>query len=156
MNHIATKVFIFLVLFSSIGTAHEQDAIDPMIQHPEWYIKVTDWSFYTAFRVAMISNVTIENTADIAYKNIKIKINYYSNIYTIAGQQLSSTTGVLPITIPPRSKETYLKGGMPIGMGATLYYTKFVQILGAVPIVKGSPLTNSTNTGKPKLTLSKF
>jgi len=152
MNHIATKVFIFLVLFSSIGTAHEHDAINPMIQHPEWYIKVTDWSYFAPSRVAMISHVTIENTADISYKNIKIKLNYYSTSYGSVGEQVSSTTGVLPITIPPHSKKTYLKGGMPIGMGAMSYQTKYVQVLGAVPVVKDF-LENFTDIKKPKLTL---
>jgi hypothetical protein len=105
-----------------------------MKQHPERYIKVTDWSYFVAMRVAMISNVTIENTADIAYKDITINLNYYSTSYGSVGQQVSSTIAVLPITIPPRSKGTYLKGGMPIGMGAQSFQTKYVQVLGAIPI----------------------
>ncbi len=123
-----------------------------MIRHPEWYIKVTDWSYFVAWvGVAMISNVTIENTADIAYKDIKIKLNYYSTSYGSVGQQVSSTTAVLPITIPPRSKNTYLKGGMPIGLGAQSYQTKYVDVLGAVPVGKAS-VGSFTNTKKPKLT----
>jgi len=152
MNLIATKFFILLLVFSALAKAQEIDATNPMILHPEWYIKVTDWSYFAASRVAMISNVTIENTADIPYKNIKIKLNYYSTSYGNAGEQVSSTIGVLPITIPPHSKKTYLKGGMPIGMGAMSYKTKYVQVLGAVPLVKDS-LKKFIKTKKPKLTL---
>jgi len=152
MKHIATKFFVLLVLFSTIAKAQELETPNSMILHPEWYIKVTDWSYYAPSRVAMISHVRIENTADISYKNIKIKLNFYSTSYGSAGEQVSSTIGVLPITIPPHSKKTYLKGGMPIGMGAMSYRTKYVQVLGAVPIVKDS-LKNLIKTNKPKLTL---
>ena len=135
MNHIATKLILVLLLFSPLAMAQELKATISMIQHPEWYIKVADWSFYVAWAgVAMISNVTIENTADIPYKDIEIKLNYYSTSYGSAGEQVSSTTVVLPITVPPHSKNTYLKGGMPIGMGAQSYQTKYVQVLGAVPV----------------------
>jgi hypothetical protein len=153
MNHIVTQLCILLVLSSPLAKAQEPEPTISMKQHPEWYIKVTDWSFYVAWAgVAMISNVTIENTADIAYKDILIKLNYYSTSYGSAGQQVSSTTAVLPVTIPPHSKKTYLKGGMPIGLGAQSYQTKYVQVLGAVPVGKDS-LENFTNTKKPKLTL---
>jgi hypothetical protein len=153
MNNIATKLFILIVLFTPLAKAQELKATISMIQHPEWYIKVTDWSYYVAWAgVAMISNVTIENTADIAYKDIEIKLNYYSTSYGSVGQQVSSTTAVLPITIPPRSKGTYLKGGMPIGMGSQSYQTKYVQVLGAVPVGKDS-IENLTKTEKPELML---
>jgi hypothetical protein len=152
MSHITTKLFILLLLFSPLARAQELEPTISMIQHPEWYIKVTDWSYFAALRVAMISNVTIENTADIAYKDIEIKLNYYSTSYNNAGEQVSSTTAVLPITIPPRSKSTYLKSGMPIGMGALSYQTKFVQVLGAVPVVKDSS-EKFIETKKPELTL---
>jgi hypothetical protein len=138
MNHIATRFFILLLLSSALAKAQELKPTISMMQHPEWYIKVTDWSYFAAFRVAMISNVTIENTADIAYKDIEIKLNYYSTSYNNPGEQVSSTSAVLPITIPPRSKNTYLKSGMPIGMGALSYQTKYVQVLGAVPVEKDS------------------
>ncbi len=152
MNHIITKFFILLVFFSPIAKAQELKTPISMILHPEWYIEVTDWSYYSAFRVAMISNVTIENTADISYKDIEIKLNFYSTSYGNAGEQVSSAIGVLPITIPPHSNKTYLKGGMPIGMGEMSYKTKYVQVLGAVPIVKDS-LKKFIKTKKPKLTL---
>lgn len=139
MYNIASKLFILLALFSPVAKAQELKVSISMMQHPEWYIKVTDWSYFVAWvGVAMISNVTIENTADIAYKDIKIKLNYYSTSYGSVGQQVSSTTVVLPITVPPRSKGTYIRGGMPIGMGAQSYQTKYVQVLEAVPLGKDS------------------
>jgi hypothetical protein len=153
MNNIATKLFILLLLFSPLANAQELKATISMIQHPEWYIKVTDWSFYVPWGgVAMISNVKIENTADIAYKDIKIKLNYYSTSYGSAGEQVSSTTAVLPITIPPHSKNTYLKGGVPIGTRALSYQTIYVQVLGAIPVGESS-VGNFTRTKKPKLIL---
>jgi hypothetical protein len=153
MNQIAPKLFILLVLFSPLAKAQELKATISMIQHPEWYIKVTDWSYFVAWvGVAMISNVSIENTADIAYKDIKIKLNYYSTSYGSVGQQVSSTIAVLPITLPPRSKGTYIKSGMPIGMGAQSYQTKYVQVLGAVPVGKNS-VGSVTTPKKPQLTL---
>jgi hypothetical protein len=152
MSHIATKLFILLLLFSPFAKAEELKPTVSMIQHPERYIKVTDWSYFSALRVAMISNVTIENTADIAYKEIEIKLNYYSTSYGSVGQQVSSTTAVLPITIPPRSKATYIRGGMPIGLGVSSYQTKYVQVLGAVPVVNDSS-EKFIKAKKPKLTL---
>jgi hypothetical protein len=152
MSHTAKKLFILLLIFSPLAKAQELKPTISMIQHPEWYIKVTDWSYFAALRVAMISNVTIENTSDIAYKDIEIKLNYYSTSYNNTGEQVSSTTAVLPITVPPHSKNTYLKGGMPIGMGAQSYQTKYIQVLGAVPIVDGS-VENFIKPEKPKLTL---
>ena len=152
MSRIATKLLILLVIFSPIAKAQESGLTVTMIQHPERYIKVTDWSYFSALRVAMISNVTIENTADIAYKDIEIKLNYYSTSYGSVGQQVSSTTAVLPITLPPRSKATYIKGGMPIGLGVSSYQTKYVQVLGAVPVVNDSS-EKFIRTKKPKLTL---
>ena len=153
MKPLATKLFILFVLVSPVAKANELKATISMIRHPEWYIKVTDWSYYVAWAgVAMISNVTIENTADIAYKDIKIKLNYYSTSYASAGKEVSSTTVVLPATAPPHSKDTYIKGGTPIGMAAQSYQKKYVQVLGAVPVGKSS-VESFTKTRKPKLAL---
>jgi len=151
MNHITTKLFfVLLIFFSTIAKANELEATNPMILHPEWYIKVTDWSYYAAFKVAIISHVTIENTADISYKNIEIKLNFYST--TNAVGQVGSATGFLPITISPHSKQIYLIGGTPLGSGTLNYRTNYVQVLGAVPIVKDS-LKKYLKRTTPKLTL---
>ena len=48
-----------------------------MIEHPEWHINITDWSFYAPFGVGIIKGVTIENTSDISYKDVTIRLRYY-------------------------------------------------------------------------------
>src|SRR5919109_1423151 len=108
---------IALVLVSTIlcavGKAQEPKSTNPMILHPERYIKVTDWSLYAPMpsAVAIIHHVTIENTSDIAYKDIKVRVHYYSISTSQEGTLISQETGVLPITLPHHSKKTYLEGG---------------------------------------------
>jgi len=86
------------------------------VLHPEWYIKITDWSFYTAARVAILSSVTIENTADVTYKDVRVNLIYTSYSAPAAGI-IATSTGMLPVTLPPKSKMTYLKGGQTMGAG---------------------------------------
>ena len=106
-----------------------QDAI----QHPERYIKVTDWSFYIAFNgVAVIHHVTIENTSDIAYKNIEVRVRYSSR----SGVGVSGEKKVLPITILPRSKKDYLESGFVLGAGSRDLDVQAIEVLGAVPATK--------------------
>ncbi|HKQ33145.1 MAG TPA: hypothetical protein VJV40_08070, partial [Thermodesulfobacteriota bacterium] len=70
------------------------------VLHPEWYIKITDWSFYTAARVAILSSVTIENTADVPYKDVRVNLIYTSYSAPAAGI-IATSTGMLPVTLPP-------------------------------------------------------
>jgi DNA-binding response OmpR family regulator len=94
-------------------------------------IRITSWSFYTGWNgVGIIHHVTIENLGDIAYKDIKVRINYYSNV----GTAISWKTGILPIIVPPHSKETYLKGGTPLGVGSSGMYAGNVEVLGVTPV----------------------
>lgn len=104
------------------------------ITHPAWYLNVTDWSFFTAARVAMLSSVVIENTADIAYKDIRILISYYSSSGPAVGQTIATTTGMLPVTVPPKSKDKYLKGGITMGAGNQGYRISDIEVLSATPI----------------------
>lgn len=103
------------------------------VLHPDWFINITDWSFYTAARVAMLSSVTIENTADVAYKDINVKLLYTSYSSPVSGI-IATTTAVLPVTIPPKSKATYLKGGITVGAGQQNYKVSDIVILSATPI----------------------
>ncbi len=138
-TQVSKGIFILLLLLPAAGFAQETPGPDPFsydsnqVLHPEWYIKVTDWSFFTAARVAMLSSVVIENTAEIAYKDIKVRLLYGSYSYPAAGT-IATTTGVLPITVPPKSKETYLKGGIPMGAGNQGYKVTDIEILSATPI----------------------
>jgi hypothetical protein len=102
------------------------------VLHPEWYIKITDWSFYTAARVAILSSVTIENTSDVTYKDVRVNLIYTSYSQPAAGI-IATSTGMLPVTLPPRSKKTYLKGGLTMGAGNQNYKLSDIEVLSATP-----------------------
>ena len=88
-----------------------------MAAHPEWYIKVTDWNVYATWSaVAIIHHVTIENNSDIEYKDVQ-------------------EVGVLPVTLPPRSKNTYLKSGHTLGAASTFMNPLDLQVLTATPVL---------------------
>ncbi|MEM4658863.1 MAG: hypothetical protein QXX77_10635 [Candidatus Methanosuratincola sp.] len=125
---------VFSAFFIPLSTAGKEEALRSQIEHPEFYLKISDWSFYVASRVAIIHHVTIENTADIAYKDIKVKVYYYSTSYPNYGRLVSSTTGVLPVTVPPKSRDVYLKDGITLGAGSLSYRAKNIEVLGATPI----------------------
>ena len=138
-KRIAIIVLISLVLLSlnQNGKAQEFPTLDPMILHPEWYIKVLDWSVYSVWSgVAIIHHVTIENTSDIAYKDIAVRVLYYSYSYSDTGKLISQETGILPITLPPHSKNTYLKGGSTLGASSMGMYAGYLEVLGAVPLLE--------------------
>jgi hypothetical protein len=131
----AALLFIIFALHSSFIQAEEVKSTKSMILHPEWYLKVVDFSYFIAARVAIFSNFKIENTADIAYKDVKVKAYYYSTLPGSVGQVVSSTSGCLPIIVPPNSINTYLKGGITMGAGSINYRVKNVEVLGATPVV---------------------
>jgi hypothetical protein len=132
------SVFIILTVFFSTGfsetTAQEQSNKD-MIENPQKYLKITDWQFYVAARVAIIHHVKIENTADIDYKNLRVKVYYYSNYPPKYNTLISSTSGVLPITVPANSSELYLEGGTTLGAGSMSYTAKNIKIIGVEPVL---------------------
>lgn len=138
-------LYILLVLlfsFSLLSYAEDtSEAENPasydsnQITHPEWFLKVTDWSYFTAARVAMLSSVKIENTAAIPYKDIKVKLLFYNSSGPAVGQTIATTQGVLPVTVPPKSTGTYLKGGTTMGAGNQGYRVSDIQVLSATPIV---------------------
>lgn len=140
-NIVLIGILALLVCLSVVSYAEETPKPDPasydsnQILHPEWYIKITDWSFYTAARVAMLSSVTIENTADVEYKDIRVKLLYSSYPYPAAGI-IATTTGLLPVTVPPKSKATYLKGGITMGAGNQDYKVMDIEVLSATPVKK--------------------
>ena len=104
------------------------------VLHPEWFLTVTDWSFFSAARVGMLSSVVIENRADIAYKDIDVRVLLNSTRPPAVGQTVTTNTKVLPITVPPKSKQKYLKGGIPIGGGSQNLRVSDIQVLRATPI----------------------
>jgi len=132
--HKAMIVLLLTNLFCSMGRAEEIDIKNLMINHAEWYIKITDWHVYGGWSCpAIIHQVTIENTSDIAYKDIQIRVLYYSTTYEKYGTQISQETGVLPVIVLPHSKETYLKSGATLGAGCMAMYAGYFEVLGATP-----------------------
>ncbi|HSE84238.1 MAG TPA: hypothetical protein VLB01_06800 [Thermodesulfobacteriota bacterium] len=136
MNRIAIKALILSSLFYAVSIAEELEIKNSMVLHPEWYIKITDWSFYTPFRTAIIHHVTVENTSDITYKNIKVLVRYYATSPPIYGTLVSGEIGVLPITLPPHSRGMYLEKGHVLGAGSSLFYADNIEVLGATPVLK--------------------
>src|SRR3972149_1774583 len=116
MKRIPIIVLILITLFPVNGKTQELRIQDPMILHPEWYIKVLDWSLYSVWSgVAIIHHVTIENTSDIAYKDIKVRVLYYSNSITDKGKQINYHRLVFPNQVSPAAGKTYFKGGSTLG-----------------------------------------
>lgn len=94
-------------------------------------LKITDWSYYEAMGgLAIINNVKIENSSNITYKNVKVSISYYSRY----GTEVSWQTGILPVTVPPHSKRTYLKEGIVILAGLGDMDARDLEILDASPV----------------------
>lgn len=119
----------FTVCPDLTGASDRQD----MKNHPEKYIKIHKYGFYVAARVGIIHHVQIENTADISYKNVKVKLYYYLT-GTKPGQLVSSTSGVLPVTLPPKSTDIYLKGGTTLGAGSNAFDARNIKVVGAIPV----------------------
>lgn len=137
---IRTLFILFAILLAcTVGYAQTETDSDKFsydsnqVLHPEWYIKITDWSFYTAARVAILSSVTIENTADVTYKDVRVNLIYTSYSAPAAGI-IATSTGMLPVTLPPRSKKTYLKSGLTMGAGNQNYDLSDIQVLSATPV----------------------
>ena len=150
MKTIFISGLILFTLFNLSGLTEETETPSTitMVQHPEWYIKITDWSFYATRGVGIIHHVTIENTSDIAYKNVEVKVHYYSTSASNYGTEIGNETGVLKVVLPPHSKKTYLEGGAVLGAGSSLFNADNIEVLGALPA------TGAYDKGiYPKLTL---
>lgn len=124
---------LFLALFiPSFLTADSADnkKIKYMESHPKSYIKIHDYSVYATWgSVAILHNVTIENTSDIAFENIKIRICYSS--LNRPGNVISQEVGIIPVTVPPHSNNKYLRAGIPFGGGSQAMNAVDIQVLGA-------------------------
>ncbi len=110
--------------------------------HPSEHIIVHKWGFYVAGRVAIIHHLVLENKSPIPYTNIRIRIDYYSTSPSSYGELLSFQEKVINITLPPHSKNTYIKEGIPIGIGSTEYKAKNLRIIDAKPVLATSNIKN--------------
>lgn len=135
MKYLTLTIVLVLVPICGVGNSEEVKPKQSEVLHPERYLRVLDFSYYFPSRVAIFTNFKIENTASIPYKDIRVKAYYISYQYGSVGQIVSSTSGVLPITVPPNSTETYLRGGIPLGAGSQNYIVKYVEVLGATPVL---------------------
>lgn len=134
---IVVSLIAFMLLTPSAKSSSYNRA---MIEHPEWYIKISEWTIYATWGgVAIIHHVTIENSSDIAYKDVKVRVRYYQTSAPRAGTQISQETGVLPVTLPPNSKDTYLRSGSTLGAASMFMYPKEIEVLGAVPDLNQDP-----------------
>lgn len=133
IKQLGILMIITVVLYAIYpGEIYASD-IQDMINHPEKYIVIHKYGFYVAARVGIIHHVQIENTADIPYKNIKVKLYYYLT-NTHPGQLVSSTGGILPVTVPPKSNNVYLRGGTTLGAGSNQFDARNIEVLSAIPI----------------------
>ncbi len=113
---IFTALALALFCWVALGVGLEGEARGE--PNPVRDIKVIDWNFFVSWGgVAVIHHVTLENTSDFTYTDVLVKVKYYSRSAPSAGVMIASTSGVLKITVPPRSKKTYLKIGATLGMG---------------------------------------
>ena len=98
--------------------------------NPVYNIKIHDYTVYATWSsVAILHNVEIENTSDITYENIKIRI-FYSSLDR-PGNVISQETGIIPVTVPPNSKKRYLRGGIPFGGASQAMNAVDIEVLGA-------------------------
>lgn len=115
-------VLVVVMLFAGItpqGIA-EEGSRDLEIRRPELFIKILDWNFYVGWGgVAIIHHVTIENTSQTEYRDIRIVVRYYSTSPGSYGVHVGNEIGVLKISLPPKSRATYLGNGFPIGAGSS-------------------------------------
>ncbi len=136
MKQVGITVLLIFCLLCINGRAEEAKNENLMTKHPEWYIKVTDWSIYSVWSgVPIIHHVTIENTSDVTYKDIKVRICYYSTSIANHGTRIGQEKGILPVTLNPRSKETYLKEGAPFGAGSSFMDFGNLEVLGATTVL---------------------
>ncbi len=137
MKRMITLLFTVVVFIVLACPLHARDySSNTMAAHPEWYIKVTKWSVYATWSaVAIIHHVTIENNSDIEYKDVKVRVCYSSMSPGGAGQIVSQEVGVLPVTLPPRSKATYLPSGHTLGAASTFMNAVDLQVISATPVL---------------------
>ncbi len=136
MKRIILTLCLLAIPFMTSPSYSQSYSSNTMAAHPEWYIKVTDWNIYATWSaVAIIHHVTIENNSDIEYKNVKVRVCYSSLSTMGPGVIVSQEVGVLPVTLPPRSKQTYLTKGHTLGAGSTFMNAVDLQVLSATPVL---------------------
>ena len=124
-------LFLFLIIPETSRSYETIKLNNDMINNPVRYIDVYKWGFYVAARVAILHHIEIENKSSVAYKNIKIRVNYYSTTAGSYGMKVGFQDKVLNIVLPPNSRKIYLRGGLPIGAGSNQLLAKNLEVLSA-------------------------
>lgn len=130
------KPLIFVLIltiattFLTVSSYANNDTNKYMQTHPASYIKIHDYTVYATWSsVAILHNVIIENTSDVTYENIKVRI-FYSSLNR-PGNVISQEVGIIPVSVPPHSKNRYLRAGIPFGGGSQAMNAVDIQVLGA-------------------------
>ena len=142
------KIRYDMVLIVPIGKEESQDTIRASERKNTNNfmkdIKIADWSLYVAWGMPTLHHVTIENTGNTAYSNIKIKVLYYYSYSTDSAKlETAEVEGILPITVAAYSKKTYLQKGITLKQGSASSMfggTKEISIIGATPVIKDGNL----------------
>lgn len=133
MKYLHFSILFLSFILTSVpdGVSQQNFSRVDMRENPARYIEIHNWGFYVAARVAILHNITIENNSSLPYTDIKIRVNYYSASPGTHGYKVGFQDKVLKITLPPESKKTYLKAGLPIGAGSNQVTAENIQILSA-------------------------
>ena len=122
----AILVFSYFLINTTFSTANNRYMID----NPGSYIKIHDYAVYATWSsVAILHNVVIENTSDLTYENIRVRICYSS--LSLPGNIVSQEEGILAVTLPPKSKANYLRQGVTFGGAAQAMNAVAIQVLDA-------------------------
>jgi len=132
MKYFFIPLFFLFLLIPETSRSYETIKLnDDMINNPVRYIGIYKWGFYVAARVAILHHIEIENKSSVAYKNIKIRVNYYSTTPGSYGMKVGFQDKVLNIVLPPNTREIYLREGLPIGAGSNQLLAKNLEVLSA-------------------------
>ena len=114
-------------------SADKSNNTKAMIDYPRLFIQIEDYSWYGTWgAVPIISHITIKNSSDFSYKDIKIQIFYYST--NVPKRIISQQIGTLKIILPPHSNDTYLKSGVPFGAGSQFMTPAYIKVLDATVV----------------------
>lgn len=127
-----TKTAFIILLLTLTSAAVTEGSRSHMIEHPESYIEIPEWSVYSSWSgVGILHNLKIINNSDIEYKDVRIRIFYSTTSSSAPGTVVSQQNGVIPVTLPPRSTGIYLREGMTFGANSQFMNPVRMVILGA-------------------------
>ncbi len=125
-------VFVVLIFLAASAPEAKANSRAYMIRYPQHYIEIPEWNVYSSWSgVGILYNLKIVNNSDVEYKNVKIRVYYSTTSTNAPGTIVSQHTGVIPVTLPPRSTGTYLRSGIPFGANSQFMNAVRLEVLGA-------------------------